>query len=607
MTTQTQNQIQAQNQNMTFIKLKDLFLSEHNVRTVPATKEQDKLLRASIKAQGVTQNLIVVPEGKRYGVIAGGRRLAQLHILLEEGIVKADYLVPCLVEDENNISAISLAENIKATMHPADEFMAFQSMVDEGKSIAEIAGEFGITQTLVKKRLKLASVAPEIIQHYRNGKIDLEAVMAFTVCDDHDKQLACYKELSCHYLSAWKIKRYLLDDKVSTSDALVKLVTLKAFKKAGGTLTSDLFESASYINERELLESLALDKLQKEAGEIKGWKWVDVTLNRSAGEFAGPLQPEYQDVPESLNQSLEEKQAALDTLYNKDNEWSEEDEALEAELSAALEALESKRETYRAFTDEQKSVSGAVLSVNREGEITVDYGLVRKEDKKLAFPAKENGADGVNGQDAADSIESNALKSDLHNFKQQALQNKLMKNDTLAYDLMVYSLAAQVFSEYGYAGAPVDMDICPTSMSGTKGIDETSSHQAIEDFKASLDLSWLSHESKTEKFNAFRQLTARQKKRVVSYCISQSYRLDHSSDINQTIMTELEFDMAEHWAPTKDNYFSRVKKDALIAIAKKHISEEWVSRRAHLAKGKFINQMEAGDTMAGWMPQSMIS
>ena len=136
---------QLQNDNMTFIKLNDLFLSEQNVRTVPATKQQDKLLKASIKAQGITQNLIVVQEGKRYGVIAGGRRLAQLQALREEGLIKGSYRVPCLIESEDNISALSLAENIKAGMHPADEFMAFQSMIDAGKTIPDIANEFGIT------------------------------------------------------------------------------------------------------------------------------------------------------------------------------------------------------------------------------------------------------------------------------------------------------------------------------------------------------------------------------------------------------------------------------------------------------------------------------
>lgn len=593
----------TQNQNITFIKLKDLFLSDHNVRTVPATKEQDKLLRASIKAQGITQNLIVVSEGKRYGVIAGGRRLTQLQILLKEKVIAPDYLVPCLIEDKHNISAVSLAENIKASMHPADEFMAFQSMIDGGKQVREIANEFGITQCLVKKRLKLASVAPEIIQHYRGGKLDLESVMAFTVCDDHDKQVTCYKELSHSFISAWKIKRYLLENKTSTDDAVVKFVGLKAFKKAGGSVTTDLFESESYINEYDLLESLALQKLQHEADTIQGWCWVDVTLTRQANEYAGCLQAEYTNVPDALSQSIEDKQTALNALFDKDyDEWSEEDEALESDLTAALEALENKRETYRAFTEEQRAVSGVVLSVNRDGGMSAEYGLVRKEDKKLAFPAKGNNA----GETNENSIESNALKSDLHNFKQQALQSELMKDDKLTYDLMVYSLVAQYFSPYGYAATPIDIAVSSERISSTNGIDETTAHHAMEDFKASLDLAWLSHETKAEQFKAFRALNAASKKRLLSFVTAQCYKLACSDDVNNIVMTELTFEMAQHWTPNKDNYFSRVKKEALLTIAKERISEEWVSQHEKLPKGKFIVQMEASKHMAGWMPQSMI-
>jgi len=473
-------------------------------------------------------------------------------------------------------------------------------MMDEGKTIAEIASEFGITQTLVKKRLKLAGVAPEIIAHYRKGKIDLEAVMAFTVSDEHDKQLACYKELSCHYMTAWKIKRYLLDDKISTDDALVKFVTLKAFKKAGGTITTDLFESNAYINERELLESLVLQKLEAEATKIKGWKWVKVDLTHKASDYAGQLQAEYVDVPDTLIKSLEDKQAAINTLYDK-AEWTDEDIAMEQELTAEIEALESKREEYRAFTDEQKAVSGIVISLNYQGEVTLHQGLVNKEDKNLAFPKQEKA---LNGHDA-DNIESGALKNDLHNFKLQALQSEIMKDDKLAYDVMVFSVAVKFFSQY-YAAAPLDISVDTFNLSSTKGIDETASYKAIEDMKAALELSWLSLDEEGQKFAAFRGLTARQKKQILSFCTAQSYRFDVSEGINEVVTTQLDFTIGKHWTPNKDNYFNRVKKDALLTIAKEHIGEEWTAQHTKLPKGKLAMQLEAHKDMADWMPQSMM-
>ena len=175
----------------TSIELKYLEISKLNVRVVSPTKEKDKELISSLEAHGVLQNLIVIPgKGKKYQVIAGGRRLAGLKHLLSNGVIKSDYPVPCKIEETGNPTVISLAENLKAPMHPADEFTAYQMMVLEGKTVKDIAGEFGVTQNHVKRRLILAGISPVLIDHYRSGRLTLDHVMAFTVSDDHDKQLA---------------------------------------------------------------------------------------------------------------------------------------------------------------------------------------------------------------------------------------------------------------------------------------------------------------------------------------------------------------------------------------------------------------------------------
>jgi ParB family chromosome partitioning protein len=602
----TTHNLNPQNENLTFITLKDLFLSKHNVRTVPATKQEDKLLRASIKAQGITQNLIVVADGQQYGVIAGGRRLTQLQALLEEGVIKESYLVPCLIEDENNISALSLAENIKASMHPADEFMAFQSMMNEGKSIADISNEFGIAQKQVKQRLKMAGVSPKLVQHYRKGKIDLDAIMAFTVSEDHKKQEACYNDLSKHYMRPWHIKKYLLDEAVSTDDALVKLVTLKAFKKAGGTVTTDLFESVSYINERELLEQLATDILNKKAQSLaKEWKWVEVSLSQhNKPDYKGRLQADYVGVPEKLTTDLQDKHKALDALYDKDgDEWTEDDTVLEDKLNTAIEKLEAKQEAYRAFTDAQKSVSGAVVSFNYDGEITISYGYVKKEDMAQAFPKDETLA--LNGTDQSTSIESAALKRDLDSFKLQALQSEVMKNDALAYDLMVYTLAKSVLGRNDYSAKVLEVEIKSADLNATNGIDDTSAAQTIEGFKAGLELAWLSQPSEPEKFAAFRALSGIQKKKLLSFCTAQSMRLNTA--LEPSITEAIDFDMAQHWTPTQENYFKRIKAADILAIGKEKIGEEWASMNAKLPKAKLIDQLCVHTDMQDWMPESMAS
>ena len=60
-------------------------------------------------------------------------------------------------------------------MHPADECDAFRDLIDKGTPIADIAARFGVTETFVKQRLKLARVSPVVIAAYRKDEIEPRA------------------------------------------------------------------------------------------------------------------------------------------------------------------------------------------------------------------------------------------------------------------------------------------------------------------------------------------------------------------------------------------------------------------------------------------------
>ncbi len=94
-----------------------------------------------IAAEGVLQNLAGYAEtrgkGKRaktmFGVTAGGRRYRALSLLLEQKRITPDYEVPFLAASRERAIAISLAENTeRLPLHPADEFVAFRELVDQG-------------------------------------------------------------------------------------------------------------------------------------------------------------------------------------------------------------------------------------------------------------------------------------------------------------------------------------------------------------------------------------------------------------------------------------------------------------------------------------------
>jgi ParB family chromosome partitioning protein len=146
-------------QAMLLVALSALRFSKRNVRKTGSTPIAE--LAASIERVGLLQNLTVVAcaDGEHYEVVAGGRRLAALKLLAKQKRLPKDYPVPCLLVADASARTVSLTENVqREPMHPADQFEAFAALVAEGRSIEDIAADFGVTPLVVQRRLKLANV-----------------------------------------------------------------------------------------------------------------------------------------------------------------------------------------------------------------------------------------------------------------------------------------------------------------------------------------------------------------------------------------------------------------------------------------------------------------
>ena len=115
------------------IPLDKLVPSPTNVRKTPPSAAEEAELKASIRARGLKQNLVVHPSPGEKGVhavTAGGRRLKALRELVAEGAIPADFRVPCLVEEPEAAVETSLMENrIRAALSPADEFVAMAALI----------------------------------------------------------------------------------------------------------------------------------------------------------------------------------------------------------------------------------------------------------------------------------------------------------------------------------------------------------------------------------------------------------------------------------------------------------------------------------------------
>ncbi|MNF48305.1 hypothetical protein D3C84_295390 [compost metagenome] len=81
-----------------------------------------------------------------HDVAAGGRRVEKLLALAQKKRLAANTPIMCLVVTEEVALMASLTENVqRLAMHPADEFVAFQELVNAGIPLDDVAANFGVT------------------------------------------------------------------------------------------------------------------------------------------------------------------------------------------------------------------------------------------------------------------------------------------------------------------------------------------------------------------------------------------------------------------------------------------------------------------------------
>ncbi len=170
--------------------------------------------------------------------------MAALNLLAKAGEIAKDYPVECKEREGETATEISLAENVmREEMHPVDQYEAFDALAKQGKDIADIAARFGTTETVVRKRLALAHVSPVLLQHFRDEDMSFAQLSAFTVSDDHERQVAVWNSLSSWNREPHSIRRALTEEMIPATDKRVQFIGgLVAYEEAGGSVKRDLFD-----------------------------------------------------------------------------------------------------------------------------------------------------------------------------------------------------------------------------------------------------------------------------------------------------------------------------------------------------------------------------
>ena len=580
------------------VPIKKLVSTPLNVRRTPKRKIKDDKdvveLAFLILSQGLLQNLVVVAEVDEngvptgnYGAAAGERRRRALHLLVREGKYSEDKEIRCLLKSVSQALATSTAENSgREPMSPADTIIAFRDMVAAGATKESLSTCFGITVKTVERRLKLSTVAPALFELFRDEQMDMDQLAALAISDDQEAQKRVWKSLPDWDRDSDSIRRLLLGEQINAAhDAVARFVGIAAYEEAGGMLTRDLFQDddTGYIADPELLHRLAGEKLQAEADKIKpeGWGWVEtrLSLDYSARQafttspmgMRDPTKKEKKQLDE-LHAAKDKDEAALEVLNESDDYDEDAADALDRQIGKHDEVIEKIDRKRRCWTPEVLALSGAIVTVDRSGNLEIHRGLVRASDKKQAMkaarPADEEGSDA--GKVAPKQTHSEALVRKLTAHRNQALQVLLTDNTQVALAALAHTLIIQLIEKEFFVRSAVKVraEGCDSHM--TNVADDMEGSKAWTEMQSRLDnlrdrlpgdpaklLVWLIAQPES----VLTELLA-----LCSALMVNTVNGTEGPGPGDQLAAAVGLDMADWWEPTAGSYLNQVPK-ALIAQA----------------------------------------
>ncbi|EFB4184802.1 ParB N-terminal domain-containing protein [Escherichia coli] len=556
------------------VPLASLIKSPLNVRTVPYSAKSVSELAESIKGVGLLQNLVVhALPGDRHGVAAGGRRLAALNMLAERGIIPADWPVRVKVIPQELATAASMTENgHRRDMHPAEQIAGFRAMAQEGKTSAQIGDLLGYSPRHVQRMLKLADLAPVILDALAEDRITTEHCQALALENDTARQVQVF-EAACQ--SGWggkpevqTIRRLVTESEVAVAgNSKFRFVGTDAFSP--DELRTDLFsdDGDGYVD-RVALDAALLEKLQAVAEhlrEAEGWGWCAGRMEavgecrEDAGTYRSLPQPEA-----VLTEAEEERLNELMVRYEEPDTPREESDLLEAEMK-----LIHCMSRVRAWTPEMRAGSGVVVSW-RYGNVCVQRGVqLRSED------------DAADDADRTEQVQEKAsveeitlpLLTKMSSERTLAVQAALIQQPEKTVALMVWRLCSCVFDYCNTTLHPFRIQTEEYHRRLTSDAPSGKSGQAwLSLMKEKTRLEALLPENWQKDFTTFFTLDGQTLMSLMVFCTAcsvdgvQTRECGHTSRSPlDTLEAAIGFHMRDWWQPTKANFFGHLKKPQIIA------------------------------------------
>ena len=628
------------------IPFNKLVLSQSNVRKVKAGVSIEELAEDIARRtllSSITVRPVLDDDGAETGMFeipAGGRRYRALELLVKQRRLNKTAPVPCIVRTDGLAEEDSLAENIqRAPLHPLDQFRAFQAMREKGKSVEEIAAAFFVSVGVVKQRLKLAAVAPSLLDAYAEEEMTLDQLMAFTVNPEHERQEQVWDALKQHYnKQPYEIRRMLTEGAVRASDRRAQFVGLDNYVEADGVVLRDLFQTddGGWLQDAALLETMVTEKLNEEAEAIRaeGWKWIEVATDFPYGHtydlrrIRGEAEP-MSDEEDATYTALKAEYDKLEDDYAEADELPEQIDERLGEIETAMEALQSRP---IRFDPEDYAIAGAFVSIDGSGGLRVERGYVRPEDESAV--EVEDGPVGttvdpdtddaaadasypVADQDEEDDDDgtkplSDRLICELTVHRTMALRDALAGDPQLAMLACLHAMVLQLFYHYGQDSC---VEISPRSTQFGSQAPNLGDAAYVQSIDLGIE-TWAGNLPKEPKdlWDALTEWDSDSRDALFAHCVAMTvnaveephHRKPRQIAHADVLASTLGLDMVKAgWTPTADSYLGRVTKAQILAAVREAKGDKDADRIAGFKKPDMVEAAEELLADTGWLPQPL--
>jgi ParB family chromosome partitioning protein len=316
----------------------------------------------------------------------------------------------------------------------------------------------------------------------------------------------------------------------------------------------------------------------------------------------------------TLQKSRDKAAAALNAYYDDESEPEDDDkrDALEEAANATSAACDQYVERLESWTQEHMASAGAFLILDHAGQVVIERGLVKPEDKAAAQRSGIEGAASFTSEKKAKPVHGEKLCRRLTAHRTAAVQVELAANPNVALAVLMNRMIPTVFDEHfrrDYSNNRNAIEVSATcshskllreaddmaASTAWKEIDaERSKWVAMLPKQTAHLLPWLLEQSDDMKANLF------------AFCVAATLDsvsgTDSAHPIN-VLCDVLDVDMTKYWAPTRETYWNHVSKARIVDVVSNAVSPEASAPLASMKKDEAAAAAEIRLSESGWIPE----